>query len=135
MSEKIKYSMSVQVVGGTSIPITGEITPDAYKKIQMSVPAHDTDVKVDLQCDASNLVEFLLIKSSSYIVLNGGTKKVSYKVNDGATVRTLDGPHVFIGKGAVEILAAIPKQLSFSNTLDSDITIDILVGRDAGPNV
>ncbi|MDD5094790.1 MAG: hypothetical protein PHV74_10495 [Dehalococcoidia bacterium] len=128
MAEKIKYSVNVQVVGGTSIPITGEITPEAYAKIQIIVAAGAADVPVNLQPSGANLAEFLLIKSSAY------DDALTYKVNDAtATAISLDAPHIFIGKGAVAILDASPTQLLFSNGLTSDVTIDILIGRDATP--
>ena len=128
MSEKIKYSLSVQVVGGVSLPITGEVTPEAYGKIQVAVTAGASDMEVNLQPGGANLAEFLLIKSTSY------GSALTYKVNDAAaTAIALDGPHVFIGKGAVGILDSAPTKLFFSNGLAQDVTVDILIGRDATP--
>jgi hypothetical protein len=128
MAETIKYSLSFQVVGSTSVPVTGTLEPEAYSKIQVGVPAGSTDLEVNLQPSGANLAEFLLIKSSQY-----GTD-LTYKVNAGtATPIILDGPHVFIGNGAVAILDSDPVQLLFSNAMTEDVTIDILLGRDATP--
>ena len=128
MAEKIKYSLSFQVVGGATIPVTGEIEPEAYTKIQVDVPAGASDLITNLQPSGAKLAEFLLIKSSAY------GEDLTYKVNtDTATAISLDGPHVFIGKGAVAILDSAPTQLLFSNGLTEDVTIDILLGRDATP--
>jgi hypothetical protein len=128
MAETIKYSLSFQVIGSTTIPVTGEVSAEAYSKIQVEVPAGSSDLVTNLQPSGSKLADFLLIKSSVY---GAG---LTYKVNLGAaTPIVLDGPHVFIGNGAVAILDSDPTQLLFSNALAEDITIDILIGRDATP--
>ena len=127
MTETIKYSLNFQVVGGTSVPISSEMAVDAYEKIQVAVPAGTTNLTLNLQPDGARLADFLLIKSSAY----GDT--LTYKVNTSTTPIILNGPHVFIGNGAVAILDSSPTKLLFSNGLTSDVTIDILLGRDATP--
>ena len=128
MAETIRYSLSFQVVGGTSVPVAGKIEPEAYSKIQVDVPAGASDLIVNLQPTGTKLAQFLLVKSSVY------GADLTYKVNSGAaTPMALDGPHVFIGSGAVAILDSDPTQLLFSNDLAEDVTIDILLGRDATP--
>jgi hypothetical protein len=127
MTEKIKYSINVQIVGGTSIPITGELQPEAYEKIQIAITAGE-DMEVNLQPEGDEMADFLLIKPSS------PGPELTYKVNDDtATAISLDSPHLFIGKGAVSILDPAPKKLFFHNGLDSDVTIDILLGRNVVP--
>ncbi len=127
MAETIKYSLSFQVVGGISLPISSEMAVDAYEKIQVAVPAGATDMTINLQPDGAHLAEFLLIKSSAY------GDSLTYKVNTSTTSIVLNGPHVFIGNGAVSILNSSPTKLLFSNALTGDVTIDILLGRDATP--
>ena len=128
MAEVIKYSLSFQVVGSTSVPVNGMLEPEAYSKIQVEVPAGASDLAVNLQPSGTKLAEFLLIKSSKYAT------DLTYKINSAAgTPIILDGPHVFIGNGAVAILDSDPTQLLFSNALSEDVTIDILLGRDATP--
>jgi hypothetical protein len=128
MPETIKYSLSFQVVGGTSVPVAGQLTADAVEKIQVAVPAGATDLTVNLQPGGADLGQFLLIKASAY------SEDLTYKVNDAAaTAIVLDAPHVFIGAGAVAILDDEPTTLLFSNATAADVTIDILLGRDATP--
>jgi len=128
MAEKIKYSLNIQVVGGISIPIKSEMTVEAYGKIQVTVPIGASDLEVNLQPDGANLAQFLLIKASSY------DSTLTYKVNNtGATAITLDSPHLFMGSGAVGILDSAPTKLFFSSGLATDVTVDILIGRDATP--
>ena len=127
MAETIKYSLSFQVAGGLSLPISSEMAVDAYEKIQVAVPAGATDMTINLQPDGAHLAAFLLIKSSAY------GDSLTYKVNTSTTSIVLNGPHIFIGNGAVSILNSSPTKLLFSNALTGDVTIDILLGRDATP--
>ena len=128
MTETIKYSLGFQVVGGTTISVNGEVTPEAYEKITIDVADSTTDLSVNLQPDGANLGEFLLIQSSKY------GSSLTYKVNDStATAIPLDGPHVFIGNGAVGILDSSPTKLLFSNSMGEEVTVEILLGRDATP--
>ena len=110
MPETIKYSLSFQVVGGTSIPVAGQLIVDACEKIQVVVPAGAKDMAVNLQPGGTNLGQFLLIKASIH------SKDLTYKVNaDNDTPIWLDAPHIFIGEGAVDILDDEPTTLLFSN--------------------
>ncbi len=128
MAEKINFSLSFQVAGGTTVPVSGSIESEAYEKIQVNVPVGASNLTVNLQPGGPNLAGFLLIKASKY-----GTD-LTYKVNsDSGDAVVLDGPHVFIGSGAVGILDSAPTQLLFSNNLTEEVTIDILLGRDATP--
>lgn len=133
MPKTIKYSLNIQVVGGSSIPVAGEISPDACEMIQFALEANKKDLEVNLQPDGDKLGEFLLIKASSYTD-DTDSHCLTYKVNDASgTAISLDAPHVFFGKGAVALLDDSPTKLFFSSTLTADITIDILIGRDATP--
>jgi hypothetical protein len=58
--------------------------------------------------------------------------KITYTVDGDATIRTLDGPHVFLGAGAVGFLGGAPPQkLTFTNALAAPVSVQILVGRTA----
>ncbi len=128
MPETIRYSLSFQVIGGTSVLVAGDLTADAVEKIQVVVPAAATDLTVNLQPGGAKLGRFLAIKASAY------SQDLTYKVNeDTAAPICLDAPHVFIGEGAVAILGDEPTLLLFSNAAAADVTIDILLGRDATP--
>lgn len=130
MSETITYSLTVQVVGGPKVSASGTLTPEAYDKIGLTVAKGDSDKEVNLQPDGADLAELLFIKASSY------ETPLTYTVNakNAATPKhKLDGPHVLIGAGAVSLLDAAPTKLFFTNGGDADVTVDILVGRDATP--
>jgi hypothetical protein len=128
MSEKINWTLNVQVVGGPKISESDTILAEAYDKVQVTIAAGDSDVEVDVQPGGSGQVQFLLISSDQY------AEGLTYKVNaDSADAVELDGPQVLIGKGAVGLLDPEPKKLFFSNGLAEDASVQILVGRDATP--
>ncbi|MEZ4734083.1 MAG: hypothetical protein R3E79_43880 [Caldilineaceae bacterium] len=128
MPEKITYSLTVQVTGGPKLVASNTLSVEAYDKTQVTVTAGATDQTVNIQPGGAGLAQFVAITASQYD--NG----LTYKVNDaGATAIALNGPHTFIGAGAVGLLNAAPTALLFGNSTAGDITVDILVGRDATP--
>ncbi|HEC97725.1 MAG TPA: hypothetical protein ENI58_06160 [Nitrospirae bacterium] len=128
MSSTINLTLKLNVVGGPSILVTRGITVEAYDKIDVTVGASDSDKVVEIQPGASSQVQMLLIKSSEY-----GTD-LTYKVQDaGATPIVLDQDQLFLGQGAVGLLGTQIDRLLFTNNLGNDVTIEILVGRDATP--
>ena len=126
MSEKINWTLNVQVIGGPKLSASNTMTVDAYDKIQVAIEAGETDKKVEVQPGGAGHVQFLLILSDSYDEL------LTYKVNDsGATAVKLDGPHLLIGKGAVTLLSSAPSSFFFSNGLSENASVEILIGREA----
>jgi hypothetical protein len=128
VTEKLTYAVSVQVAGGPRISASSTMEIEAYDKIQITLADGDSDVEVNIQPDGTGLAQFLSITATGY------DDSLTYKVNDaGATAIPLDGPHVFIGAGAVNLLDPAPTTLVFSNNTGGDVTVHILVGRDATP--
>jgi hypothetical protein len=129
MSEKISWSFKAQVSSGPSASLSGEVTADAYDKIDVTIPASTTmSSPVTVEVQPGTGVTFLLITAVSY-------EGLSYKVGtgSGATEITLDGPHILIGSGAVSLLVNTPDKFLFANTETTDAKVSILVGRDATP--
>ena len=123
MPESISWTLNVQVVGGPKISAYDTLTVDAYDKIEAVIPANGA-ATINVQPDGS--AQFLLLTASSY-------ENLTYAVDASPTAITLDGAHVLIGAGAVGLLGATQKQFAFSNTGAEDVTVSILVGRDATP--
>lgn len=129
MNSTINLILKASVVGGPSISVSEAITVEAYDKIDVTILQGAVDKEVEIQPGASTLVQMLLIKSSKY----DGTK-LKYKVHDtGATPIVLDKEQLFLGQGAVGLLGTDLDKLFFTNNLTEDVTIEILVGRDATP--
>ncbi len=129
MAEKITYSISAQVSNGPKISESKLISVEGYDKTQVSVVDTAADFEVNIQPAGAGLARFLCITSSAY------DSTITYKVNSAASPDEipLDGPHLLVGAGAVSLLDSEPTKLFFSNGSGADVTIDILVGRDATP--
>ena len=127
MSEKINWTLNVQVVGGPKMSASQTVTVDAYDKIQLTVDAGAQDKEVEVQPGPEGRVQFLLISSDQF------GDDLTYKVNDatGDAIK-LDAQQLLIGDGAVGLLGASPPEtLSFTNHLPQNVNIEVLVGRNA----
>ena len=123
MPEKINWTLNVQVVGGPKVSASDTLDVEAYDKIEAVIPAGGS-ATIDVQPGTG--AQFLLITAGSYA-------DMTYEVDSSGTTVTLDGPHVLIGSGAVGLLGSTQNQFEFSNAGGEDVTVDILVGRDATP--
>jgi len=130
MSEKINWTLNVQVVGGPKISASKTMTVDAYDKIEVIIPGGDDATPgaatVEVQPGGSDQVQFMLITSSVY------DAKLTYSVDGGSSIK-LDAPHLLMGSGAVGLLGSTQQQFAFSNSAgtDKEASIEILVGRKA----
>ncbi len=124
MAEKIGWTYSVQALGGPSVTGSGSMLVDSYVKLSVVVPKQKT-LDVEIQPGAGSSLQILLIQPVT------PSPDLSYK--SGADTVVLDGPHVLIGSGAVNLLAVSVGKLTFDNKSDVDAGISILAGRDATP--
>lgn len=128
MTEKITYSISIQVAGGPKLAAANPLDVEAYDKTRVTLVDGDSDKAVNIQPGGAGLARFLAITATRY------DDALSYKVNDaGALAVVLNGPHLFIGAGGVGLLGGAPATLFFANATGAEVTVDILVGRDATP--
>jgi hypothetical protein len=126
---QIIVSANVMVPNGPSLAFNQIIDVDAYDRIDVAVPATPatTEKKVELVGGTGDVL-FIAITADAY------NEKLTYKINAGTTVRKLDQPHLFMGKGGVSIFDAAPASLSFSNpATGTNANVQILIGRDATP--
>ena len=131
----INLALNVQIVGGPKVLISKSKSVEAYDKIEVVIEPVGADgmaKTVEIQPGGENQVSFLLINSSLY------GPELTYVANDGDSI-TLDEPHLYLGTGAVSLLASDgPKTIAFTNAhpVDSEqqAAIEILVGRDATPS-
>lgn len=129
MPETINWSFAVEAVQGPRISGSDALKVDAYDKISVVLAADlaTNPTKVDVQvqpADADGKVHLLVIRASAY------DTEIKFSVDESNEAPfDLDGPVVLIGTGAVSLLAKAPQTLHFSNGTSSDVTVDILVGR------
>lgn len=121
MSEEISWSLKVQVTGGPAITASDTIEVDGYDVLEAEVSAGGSTT---LNVQPGDGVQFLLITATAY-------EDLTYEVDGSGTSVTLDGAHVLIGEGAVSLLGSTQQQFVFSNAGAEDVTVSILVGRDA----
>ena len=130
MAKQINWTYNVEVVGGSKISESKTMSTEAVDEIGLDIDPQQMK-EIDIQPGGAGQVQFLLIRSDQY------SNQVTYRVNaTNQPIRTLDGPHLFIGKGAAGLLvsAAGPNKLFVTNGLTNDpISVSILVGRDATP--
>ena len=122
MSEKISWNYVVQALNGPSISGSGNLTVDAYDKLDITI-ADGATQQVDLA--PAGTISLVVIQPAQ------PSDTLTYEV-DGNDVK-LDGPQIFVGTGAVGLLGAAASSLSFTNATGADAAISILVGRDATP--
>jgi hypothetical protein len=127
MSSNITWQFQATIPGGPALTLkTPDIPFQGYDVVALTIPASTKNVHVDIQPTAgAGDVIFLVVSSSEY---DAG---VSYKVDDIATSHALDGPHVLLGSGAVNLLhdKASPTTLIFDNNLTKEIKVQVVVGR------
>jgi hypothetical protein len=139
MPESINWTLNVQVVGGPKISDSKTLEVEAYDKIQVVIEATGNPVEVEIQPSITEgQVKFLMISLTDS---NTYGNQVIYTVNDPPDENnssdpkqiSLDAPQLLIGKGGVKLLDSAPQRLYFKNELDEEISVQILVGRDAIP--
>lgn len=128
--EKISYSVTVQVAGGPSLPISGTLEVDAYEKIAITVPAkqNNVDGTAEVTVSPGALADTVLLLITASAV--DGSQKFKTSAQNANDI-PINGPVTLIGGTACSLLDANPDKLTFTNTAGKDATITILVGRKA----
>ena len=121
MAEKFSWNYVAQALNGPSLSGQGDLTVDAYDKIEVTIAA-----------GATQQVDLVPGGTVSLLVINPAVPDVDLSYDVGGNAVALDGPHVLIGTGAVSLLGGATN-LTFANNTAADATIAILLGRDATP--
>ena len=129
MSEKIKWATNVAVKNGPTFAVGSTVNAEAYEKIQVLVAAAGEEVVNLLPADVP--AKFLLITADRFVGEDPDTQKLVYDTGGGD--QDLTGPLVLTNSAAMELFGADLATVTFKNSMDSDVTIEVLVARDAGP--
>ena len=133
MSEEVRWSLSVQAVGGPKIAASGTMAVNVYSKSQVVVPAHDSGTDGSLTVTVNTTgAELLLIVASQYVDAEDATKILQYNVN-GGTDTDITAPLILLGAEAVKLLEDPVTSVKFTNPIEAKIDVDIFVGGDATP--
>lgn len=131
MSEYIKWSTNVNVQNGPTFALEKTVEAEAYEKLQVEVEKAKPVVVNLLPTGVAG--KFLLIKANMYADdKDAANKKLAYAVGSGAD-QDLAGPLVLTNAALLSLLGTDLTEVTFKNSMDNKVTIDILVGRDAGP--
>ena len=123
----ISWRLDVSVAGGPSAVVAQSVSAEAYDKIVVELVDGAPEQTVEIGA-ATGDVLLLLITSTEY------GSDLSYKVNaTGNPAHVLDGPLHLAGSGAIDLLGFSPTALLFTNSLGTNVTVEILVARDATP--
>ena len=126
----ISWKLEANVSDGPSHTLSQSVSVEAYDKVQVELPdtsATPAEVEIEIGAGTGDVL-FLLVTASEY------GSDLKYKVNATANPsHALDGPLHLAGDGAIGLLGFAPTSLLFTNTLGSNATVEILVGRDATP--
>ena len=130
MTKSINWAFTAQVSDGPTQQLSGSIDIEGYEEIEVDVTA-GASTKVNVQPADGGL--FLLISSSNYDTLTYEVLDATDKAVGTPSTKTLDGPHILVGAGAVALLETAENTIKFSKGGSEDATVNILVGRDATP--
>jgi len=133
MGHKISWSVDAAVEDGPRLKASQTVEVGAYDKVKGVVVKKDQgtnqpgsttlEVQPSAQTDA---IRFFSITSDRY-----GKDLVFTVMNGGVADAALEGPLVVVGEGIGALLQKAPKKLKFTNGMDHDATIEVMVGRDA----
>jgi hypothetical protein len=122
MSLSINYRFTADVSRGSTIDIEDAIEVDSYELLEVSIPADNSLITVDLP--VASRIKLLVITSTAY-------DNLEYEVNEdsgGEESVRLDAPHILIGAGIISLLGASPHRLIFRKRTGDEVTVTILVG-------
>jgi hypothetical protein len=134
MPETLKWSLTAEIAGGPKVDASRSVQITGYDKIDVLLDgAADLDsaaaVTVDIQpAEDVDRLQFLSITADRY------GENFIYSVEDGGVADVVfDGPQVFVGEGAMNLLQSVPSRITFRNGLGAETTarVTILVGRQA----
>lgn len=124
MSEKINWNYAINVISGPQVSQTGVIDVDAYDKFTVTIDKSASQTVELIPGAAGNKVEKVKL-----LVLSPSGSSLSYTAN-GQEV-PLDGPHVFIGTGAVQLLGQFTGLTFKNDDAQNAAVLQIIIGRDA----
>jgi hypothetical protein len=130
MPEELRWNMSIQIVGGPSIAAKGIIQADVYSKMQVVVPAQSSGGNLQVSLDTSSLT-LIFITASQYVNPDNPAQVLQYDTGGGAV--NLTAPLMLLGATGVGLLGASVSNITFTNPIDEEITVDIVVAGDATP--
>jgi hypothetical protein len=131
MPEKVRWTARVEVQNGPAFSFINVVNSEAYAKIQVTVAAGGDGTPVSILPSAEVDAQFLMIKASKYVAPDDAEKKLTFTVGDNE--RDLEGPIILTDASVVGLLGDDLSQITFKNSMEEAVTVEVLVCRNAGP--
>lgn len=126
MTDTVTYELSLSAEGGQTVEAASHFESEAIDHVHALIPKNSVPTTVDIQPGDIELLQGIIIIADVYTDL-------TFTVDGGIVVFTLDGPIMAIGAGMIaSIFGVTLNELVFTNanvTLDRNITV--LVTRTA----
>ncbi len=122
MSEKINWNYTISVVSGPQVSQAGVIGVDAYDKFTVTIDKNASQTVELIPGAAGDKAENVKL-----LVLSPSGSSLSYTVNSQEV--PLDGPHVFIGAGAVQLLGQFTGFTFKNGDAQDAASLQIIIGR------
>lgn len=133
MPTTLQAILRVEVTGAGTESATQALDAEAYDKIHITVPTGSPGTAtVEVQPGGAGQAQLLLLTASRYPLDGTGAAELTYEVDGSGTAIDFDAPLLLVGSGALSLLGAV-NTIDFSNSSDADLTVTLLVGRDATP--
>ena len=126
MSEQILLRTQVAVANGPKLEVSRKLEVAAFDKLSVPLAGDGKEVEVSVQPNTTG-VKLLVMMASRY-----GDNTYRVKGTGNPTV-VLDQPQVLFGAGLLGLLGSAPTTLVLKNTSTTELTVQILVGRDIAP--
>jgi hypothetical protein len=127
----IALKTAVRFDSTDSVEVAASATVEALEQLSVQIPDGAADLQVAGTSGANTDLSFVMIRATVY------DPKLTYKLGKKTNPAiVLDGPLVMMGSGAIAVLAGgggDMKSLFFSNATGADISVAVVVGRDATP--
>jgi len=120
--QKVYTNFVISVSNNEGLNIKEEFNCETVQSMDVDVPASAADQEIDLAPVPNTGLKLLMITSDTY-----HASDLTYKVGADTTVRKLDSPHIFRGKGQAEFLPSDVSKLLVSNAMAVDVKLKILV--------
>lgn len=131
----ISTIQKVTLSGALAFNENGSVTCDAYDVLgPITVEGGASDMEVEVTPASPEQLNLIMIMASAYEETVPGTADITYKPGaDSSAAVQLDNAHMYVGKGQIATLEAAPAKLFFSNANAADLTVTVIVGRNATP--
>lgn len=125
MPHTIKVRLTVTVDRGPQVAASHVLELDAYDTLDVVIPNDGSAHGVEVQPDDGDQLRLLLVSASGY------DPPLTWEADGSGTTHELDEPLLLAGESVAGLLGTPGNTIAFTNGGGDEVTVHILVGRDA----